>query len=38
MMKRYPGWIKLNPTRKSKMPEIRLMDPTKVKNVTRKKR
>jgi hypothetical protein len=42
MMKKYPGWIKLNPTRKSKMPEIRLMDPEsaakKEKNVTRKKR
>jgi len=38
MMKKYPGWIKLNPTRKSKMPEIRLMDPTKTKTVTRKKR
>jgi hypothetical protein len=29
MMKRWPGWIRLNPTRKSKMPEIRLVDPTK---------
>ena len=38
MLKRYPGWIKLNPTRKSKMPEIRLMDPSKAKNVTKKKR
>jgi cellulose synthase/poly-beta-1,6-N-acetylglucosamine synthase-like glycosyltransferase len=38
LMKKYPGWIRLNPTRKSKMPEIRLVDPTKVKNVTRKKR
>ncbi len=39
MMKRYPGWIRVNPTRKSKMPEIRLVDPTKgeAKNVTRKK-
>jgi hypothetical protein len=31
MMKKYPGWIKLNPTRKSKMPEIRLTDPTRKK-------
>ena len=38
MMKKYPGWIKLNPTRKSKMPEIRLMDPTKQKNTTRRKK
>jgi cellulose synthase/poly-beta-1,6-N-acetylglucosamine synthase-like glycosyltransferase len=42
MMKRYPGWIKANPTRKSKMPEIRLTDPTKgasgTKTKTRKRR
>jgi len=38
MMKKYPGWIKENPTRKSKMPEIRLMDPTKERGLTRKKR
>jgi hypothetical protein len=29
LMKKYPGWIRLNPTRKSKMPEIRLVDPSK---------
>ena len=38
LMKKYPGWIKLNPTRKSKMPEIRLIDPTKQKNTTRRKK
>jgi hypothetical protein len=38
MMKKYPGWIKLNPTRKSKMPEIRLVDPTKKGKKTRKVR
>jgi hypothetical protein len=36
LMKKYPGWIRVNPTRKSKMPEIRLVNPEK--NVTRKKR
>jgi hypothetical protein len=36
LMKKYPGWIRVNPTRKSKMPEIRLINPEK--NVTRKKR
>ena len=35
MIKRYPGWIRLNPTRKSKMPEIKLINPNK--NITRKK-
>jgi hypothetical protein len=29
LMKKYPGWIRMNPTRKSKMPEIRLVDPNK---------
>jgi hypothetical protein len=38
MMKKYPGWIKENPTRKSKMPEIRLVDPTKKASITRKKK
>ena len=42
MMKRWPGWIKENPTRKSKMPEIRLKNPNleseKAKNMTRRKK
>ena len=42
MMKRWPGWIKENPTRKSKMPEIRLKNPNleseKAKNITRRKK
>jgi cellulose synthase/poly-beta-1,6-N-acetylglucosamine synthase-like glycosyltransferase len=29
MMKQWPGWIRLNPTRKSGMTEIRLVDPRK---------
>ena len=38
LMKKYPGWIKLNPTRKSKMPEIRLINPLKPQSKTQKKR